>query len=108
MYTSLYLPKARYPESLQLGFYSPCDSSVGISEIAIVGVGDNHARKKGQDRLYYTTKVVRQTPKGGRTPSTLTRAVVTLLKTPGPLILPSWLSPSAPPRPSLCIVLLVL
>lgn len=43
--------------------FRPCGSSVGISEIVVVGVDDNHARKKGQGRLYCTAKVVQQTPK---------------------------------------------
>ena len=53
-------------------------ASVGISEIAIVGVGDNHARKKGQDRLYCSTKVVRQTPKGQRAVRFLFRLTIRL------------------------------
>jgi hypothetical protein len=61
MYISLYLPKVRVLGHCDYASVGPCGSSVGPSEIAIVGVGDNHAREKGQDRLY-RTKVVRQTP----------------------------------------------
>ena len=43
---SLYLPNARHPDPLQLGFHKPHDSPVGISEIAIVGAGNNHTSTK--------------------------------------------------------------
>ena len=73
MYTSLHLLETKYSESLQLGFhtslwliYAHTGSPVSISEIAIVGVGDNHVRKKGQERLYHTAKVAQHAPKGRR------------------------------------------
>jgi hypothetical protein len=37
-----YIFRYTHPDLLQLGFHRPCGSPVGVSEIAIVGVGDNH------------------------------------------------------------------
>jgi hypothetical protein len=51
MYTSLYPSDARHPDPPQLGSIGPCDSPVGISEIAIAGVDDNHARGIGRISL---------------------------------------------------------
>jgi hypothetical protein len=54
IYTSSFLPNVRYPELVQLGFRRSLrlistytDSSLGVSEITIVGVGSNQARGKG-------------------------------------------------------------
>ena len=55
---SLYLPNARYPESLQLDFRRSLWLTVGVFEVAIVGVDDNHAGKKDQGRIYCTATVV--------------------------------------------------
>jgi hypothetical protein len=43
MYTSLYPSDDRHPDPLQLDPVGPCDSPVGILEMAIAGVGDDYA-----------------------------------------------------------------
>jgi hypothetical protein len=46
IYTSLYHLDARHPDPPQLGFIGPHDSPVGISEMAVVGVGDSDTSAK--------------------------------------------------------------